>query len=167
MSNVLRNQMDFDGLIFTDALNMKGATQLLKGSACVNALLAGNDVLLMPENIGDEIAAIKAAVARGIIKQSVIDERCKKMLRYKYALDLTSRQHVNTSHLADDVNSQWSGAQAPAHRRQHHRHQEQRQHPAHPQPAEPPHRRGHHRQRERHGIQVHTPLRRLCPGQAF
>ena len=109
VSNVLKNQLHFDGLIFTDALNMKGATQLLKGSACVNALLAGNDVLLMPENIGDEIAAIKAAVARGIIKQSVIDERCKKMLRYKYALDLTSRQHVNTSHLADDVNSQWSG----------------------------------------------------------
>ena len=109
VSNVLNNQLHFDGLIFTDALNMKGATQLLKGSACVNALLAGNDVLLMPENIGDEIAAIKAAVARGIIKQSVIDERCKKMLRYKYALDLTSRQHVNTSHLADDVNSQWSG----------------------------------------------------------
>lgn len=109
VSNVLKNQLHFDGLIFTDALNMKGATQLLKGSACINALLAGNDVLLMPENIGDEIAAIKAAVARGIIKQSIIDERCKKMLRYKYALDLTSRQHVNTSHLADDVNSQWSG----------------------------------------------------------
>ena len=67
INDVLRDQLDFNGLIFTDALNMKGATQLLKGSACVNALLAGNDVLLMPENIGDEIAAVKAAVANGTL----------------------------------------------------------------------------------------------------
>ena len=106
VSKVLRDDLNFDGLIFTDALNMKGATQLLKGSACVNALLAGNDVLLMPENIADEIAAIKAALASGKISQRDIDERCKKILRYKYALDLTSRQHVNTSNLVKDINSQ-------------------------------------------------------------
>ena len=106
VNDVLRDQLNFDGLIFTDALNMKGATQLLKGSACVNALLAGNDVLLMPENISDEIAAVKAAVSNGELSQNVIDERCKKILRYKYALGLTSRQHVNTSNLANDVNSQ-------------------------------------------------------------
>ena len=106
VSTLLREEMGFDGLIFTDALNMRGATQMLKGSACVNALLAGNDVLLMPENIGDEIAAIKAAIANGTLNQSVIDERCKKILRYKYALNLTSKQHVNTNHLASDINSQ-------------------------------------------------------------
>ena len=109
VNDVLRDQLNFDGLIFTDALNMKGATQLLKGSACVNALLAGNDVLLMPENINDEIAAVKAAVANGKLSQSVIDERCKKILRYKYALDLTSRQHVNTANLLNEVNSQHAG----------------------------------------------------------
>ncbi len=106
VASLLHDEMGFNGLIFTDALNMKGATQMLKGSACVNALLAGNDVLLMPENIGDEIAAVMRAVDKGTINQSVIDERCKKMLRYKYALNLTSRQHVNTANLASDVNSQ-------------------------------------------------------------
>ena len=106
VGTLLRNELGFDGLIFTDALNMKGATQLLKGSACVNALLAGNDVLLMPENIGDEIAAVKAAVNNGTIRQSVIDERCKKILRYKYALGLTGKQSVSTSNLLYDVNSQ-------------------------------------------------------------
>ena len=106
VGTLLRDQLHFDGLIFTDALNMKGATQMLKGSACVNALLAGNDVLLMPENIGDEIAAVKAAVASGKISQSLIDERCKKILRYKYALGLTSKQQINTSGLLGDVNSQ-------------------------------------------------------------
>ena len=106
VGSLLRHDLGFDGLVFTDALNMKGATQLLKGSACVNALLAGNDVLLMPENIGDEIAAVMAAVANGTLSQSVIDERCKKVLRYKYALGLTTPQQVNTSQLLADVNSQ-------------------------------------------------------------
>lgn len=106
IGTLLRNEMDFNGLIFTDALNMKGATQILKGSPCVNALLAGNDVLLMPDNVTDEIAAIKAAIASGKISQSMIDERCKKILRYKYALDLTSRQQVNMANLESDINSQ-------------------------------------------------------------
>ena len=106
IGTLLRNEMDFNGLIFTDALNMKGATQMLKGSPCVNALLAGNDVLLMPDNVTDEIAAIKAAIASGKVSQSMIDERCKKILRYKYALDLTSRQQVNMANLESDINSQ-------------------------------------------------------------
>lgn len=106
IGTLLRNEMDFSGLIFTDALNMKGATQMLKGSPCVNALLAGNDVLLMPDNVTDEIAAIKAAIASGKVSQSMIDERCKKILRYKYALDLTSRQQVNMANLESDINSQ-------------------------------------------------------------
>ena len=106
IGTLLRNEMDFNGLIFTDALNMKGATQMLKGSPCVNALLAGNDVLLMPDNVTDEIAAIKAAIASGKLSQSMIDERCKKILRYKYALDLTSRQQVNMANLESDINSQ-------------------------------------------------------------
>lgn len=106
VTTLLRDELGFDGLIFTDALNMKGATQMLKGSPCVNALLAGNDVLLMPEDIGAEIAAIKAAVAGGTISQSQIDERCRKILRYKYALNLTSPQQVSTNNLLNDVNSQ-------------------------------------------------------------
>lgn len=108
VTTLLRDELGFDGLIFTDALNMKGATQLLKGSPCVNALLAGNDVLLMPENISDEIAAVKDAVAKGKISQSAIDERCKKILRYKYALNLTTPQHVSTTNLVEDINSQYA-----------------------------------------------------------
>ena len=105
VTDLLRNRLNFNGLIFTDALNMKGATELLTGSACVNALLAGNDVLLMPENVTDEIAAIQRAVSNGTLSQNIIDERCKKILRYKYALGITSHQLVNTSNLANDVNS--------------------------------------------------------------
>ena len=105
VTNILRDRLNFNGLIFTDALNMKGATQMLKGSPCVNALLAGNDVLLMPEDVTQEIAAIKSAIANGTLRQADVDERCKKILRYKYALGLTTLQHVNTTNLASDINS--------------------------------------------------------------
>ena len=105
VAELLRKDMGFEGLVFTDALNMKGATQMLKGSACVNALLAGNDVLLMPENVGAEIAAVQRAVSDGTISQQTVDERCKKILRYKYALGLTCRQQVSTANLLNEVNS--------------------------------------------------------------
>ena len=105
VAELLRKDMGFEGLVFTDALNMKGATQMLKGSACVNALLAGNDVLLMPENVGAEIAAVQRAVSDGTISQQIVDERCKKILRYKYALGLTCRQQVSTANLLNEVNS--------------------------------------------------------------
>lgn len=103
VNGLLKKKMGFEGLIFTDALNMGGAK--VDGSVCVSALLAGNDVLLMPVNIPDEIAAIKRAVADGTLKQSVIDERCKKMLRFKYALGLDKPQQVATSNVVEDVNS--------------------------------------------------------------
>ena len=105
VAELLRKDMGFEGLVFTDALNMKGATQMLNGSACVNALLAGNDVLLMPENVGAEIAAVQRAVSDGTISQQIVDERCKKILRYKYALGLTCRQQVSTANLLNEVNS--------------------------------------------------------------
>ncbi len=105
VAELLRKDMGFEGLVFTDALNMKGATQMLKGSACVNALLAGNDVLLMPENVGAEIAAVQRAVSDGTISQQIVDERCKKILRYKYALGLTCHQQVSTANLLNEVNS--------------------------------------------------------------
>ena len=108
VTSLLRDHLQFKGLIFTDALNMKGATQMLNGSACVNALLAGNDVLLMPNDVSGEIAAIKNAISNGTLQQSDIDERCKKILRYKYALNLTSPQHVNTNNITNEVNSQYA-----------------------------------------------------------
>lgn len=103
VTDLLKNQMGFEGLIFTDALNMQGALSI-PGSPCVNALLAGNDILLMPLDSEGELQAIKFAIAAGRIKQKDIDERCKKMLRYKYALGLTDKQTVETHNLKEDLN---------------------------------------------------------------
>ncbi|MBR1883102.1 MAG: serine hydrolase, partial [Muribaculaceae bacterium] len=105
VTDLLREEMGFEGLIFTDALTMKGATKYLQGSACVNALLAGNDILLMPANADAEVDAVVAAIEAGQLTQAQIDASCKKMLRYKYALGLTTPQQVEVSHVESDINS--------------------------------------------------------------
>ena len=104
VNGLLKKEMGFNGLIFTDALVMKGAN--VSGSVCVNALLAGNDVLLMPPTVDEEVAAIMAAIKNGTLKQSDIDEKCKKMLRYKFALGLSHKPVINLNTVAQEVNSQ-------------------------------------------------------------
>lgn len=90
VTGLLKEKMGFKGLIFTDALGMQGAKQVA-GSPSVAALLAGNDVLLMPENVEQEIAAVHQAVDDGILSESLIDERCKKILTYKYNFGLSKK----------------------------------------------------------------------------
>ena len=104
VNDLLKNKMGFKGLVFTDALGMEGAKEV-NGSVCVNALLAGNDVLLMPDNIPSEIQAIKQAIDNGTITQKLIDERCRKMLCFKYALGLNKPQHVDLNNIIADMNA--------------------------------------------------------------
>ncbi len=95
VNQLLVKKMGFEGLIFTDALSMKGA--VTEGSRCVAALKAGNDVLLMPENPPVEIAAVMAAVKKGELSQKVINRCCKKMLRYKYVLGVLNSKPIDVS----------------------------------------------------------------------
>ncbi|MDO4510273.1 MAG: glycoside hydrolase family 3 N-terminal domain-containing protein [Bacteroidales bacterium] len=104
VTDLLQKKMNFTGLIFTDALGMEGAKEV-EGSVCVNAFLAGNDILLMPNEVGPEIAAIKEAIAKGKIKQKDIDARVKKILRFKYALGLDKEQKIDLSNIVADVNA--------------------------------------------------------------
>lgn len=84
--DLLKKRMDFEGLVFTDALGMKGAVPQGE-NASVEALLAGADVLLCPNAPRTDISAVEAAVKSGKISTKVIEERCKKLLRYKYCLN--------------------------------------------------------------------------------
>lgn len=108
VTDLLRGKMGFRGLIFTDALEMKGAVSPSGGNNCVVALQAGVDVLLGSANPAADIKAVMAAVESGRISKSVIEERCKRMLAYKYELGLTGRQKINTAGLAKTINSQYA-----------------------------------------------------------
>ncbi|MEA1873049.1 MAG: glycoside hydrolase family 3 N-terminal domain-containing protein [Bacteroidota bacterium] len=81
VTDILKDEYGFDGLIFTDALNMRGvADHYDTGEVEVEAFIAGNDVLLFPQNVPKAISAMKAAVADGRIAEIEIDARVKKIL---------------------------------------------------------------------------------------
>lgn len=79
VTDLLQEQLKFQGLIFTDALNMNGVTNRKKpGEVELQALLAGNDILLHSEDISKAKALILEAVAQGLISEDEINRRVKK-----------------------------------------------------------------------------------------
>ncbi|HOY30676.1 MAG TPA: glycoside hydrolase family 3 N-terminal domain-containing protein [Bacteroidales bacterium] len=104
--DVLISQMGFKGLIFTDALGMKGASENSKpGEMELKALLAGNDILLMSEDVPLAITYIKNAIDSGQITQKFIDDRCKKVLTFKYKAGLAKYKPVKLKNLYADLNN--------------------------------------------------------------
>lgn len=83
-TGLLKHELGFKGLVFTDALAMKGAS--VQENNCVAALRAGADVLLGSSAPLSDMEAVVQAVKSGRIKQSDIDERCRKVLEYKCRL---------------------------------------------------------------------------------
>lgn len=84
IGQLLREQMGFEGLVFTDAMNMKGFSDYKASpSPSVDALLAGNDVLLFPDNPPVVIAEVMAAIGKGQIDSLQIVEKCRRVLQAK------------------------------------------------------------------------------------
>lgn len=106
ITDLLRKKLGFQGLVFTDALNMKGVSEFCKdGELEVRALEAGNDVLLMPANVGKAINAIKDALQSGRLRQSQIDSSCRKILAAKEWAGLKKVTPVDISTLNEKLNS--------------------------------------------------------------
>ncbi|MCC8039383.1 MAG: serine hydrolase [Bacteroidales bacterium] len=103
-TDYLKNKMGFEGLVFTDALAMKGAHTPGRNN-CVVALQAGADILLSSEAPISDIKAVEQAVKDGRISNSLIEQRCKKVLTFKYALGLNKPQSINTANLEKIINS--------------------------------------------------------------
>ena len=100
-NSLLREKMGFEGLIFTDALTMNGAK--VEGSTAVKALLAGDDVLLSLPEPEKQIDYVIDAIERNVLTQRLIDEKCRKMLCYKYALGLWKKQEINLDGLVSRI----------------------------------------------------------------
>ncbi len=89
VTGIAREQMSFDGLIFTDALEMKGVTKHFeKGQTEAEAILAGNDVLLLPEDVLAAITTIEKYLSEGTIDTAQIDASVKRVLSAKYKVGL-------------------------------------------------------------------------------
>lgn len=105
ITNLLKDKLGFKGLIFTDALNMKGAANFDKpGDIDLSAFLAGNDVLLFSENVPKASANIVEAYQKGFIDETRLAYSVKKILKAKYLVGLHHYQPVEEEHLIVNLN---------------------------------------------------------------
>jgi len=106
IKEVLRMDIGFDGMIFTDAMNMGGITTNYKGNeADVMALLAGNDMIMFPTDVNDVIEKLKLSIKEGKISESDIDDACYRVLLTKARLNLNKGvEPVSAENVYDDLN---------------------------------------------------------------
>ncbi|WP_246490395.1 glycoside hydrolase family 3 N-terminal domain-containing protein [Brevibacterium oceani] len=83
--SALRDKLDFDGVIITDALNMKAVPQNLKGGETVKALAAGADLALMPPDSGAAQKAIVTAMGDGTLKKKDLEEKSERVVAMQLA----------------------------------------------------------------------------------
>lgn len=95
VTELLKNELGFKGLIVTDGLDMKGVTSVqTPGMVELKALLAGNDVLLLPENVPIAVTTILEAMKENPVIEERIEESCKKILHYKFHAGLNQYRPV-------------------------------------------------------------------------
>ena len=103
VKNLFKDEMGFDGIIFSDAMEMKGAYQgIHPDEVGLKALLAGIDVILMPMNPENTILNIVNQIDNEEVA-SRVEESCKKVLRYKYRLGLTENQQPSELFVDNDL----------------------------------------------------------------
>ena len=105
-TDLIRDSLKYNGLVFTDALGMKGVSGYFQpGEIEVRALQAGNDVLLMPADIPLAISSIKTAIKKGKLLQSQIDSSCRRVLSAKYWAGLNHYKPADTTNLYARLNN--------------------------------------------------------------
>ena len=105
VTDLLKVKLGFLGLIFTDGLNMKGAANY-SNSAEINlaAIQAGNDVLLIPQDIPESVSLIKKSIETGVLSVDRIEESVRKILLAKYKVGLHLYKPIDTLNLINDLN---------------------------------------------------------------
>jgi beta-glucosidase-like glycosyl hydrolase/CubicO group peptidase (beta-lactamase class C family) len=105
VQELLKNELGFKGIAVTDALDMKAISNYYpQGEANVQAILAGNDMLCLPGEIGQSIEAVKVAIKEKRINKKEIDKRVLKILHAKYQYGLHQFQPLDTTNLLADLN---------------------------------------------------------------
>ena len=105
IEKTLIKELNFNGLIITDALEMKGVSEFTKKNVDLMAFLAGNDILLMSSDISKGIKSIKKSIKKGKISEQRLARSVKKILKAKYKVGLNSYKSIETTNLIDDLNS--------------------------------------------------------------
>ena len=105
VTDILKDRLQFNGLIFTDALEMKGVSNYSKpGDIDLAAFLAGNDVLLISEDVPKAIEKIVEAYNTKEISEERLAHSVKKILMAKYKVGLNKYSPIGVSNLVEDLN---------------------------------------------------------------
>ncbi|TDE02745.1 glycoside hydrolase family 3 N-terminal domain-containing protein [Flavobacterium sandaracinum] len=105
VTDILQKELGFKGLIFTDALNMKSVSNFkLPSEINFEAFMAGNDVLLFPENVPAAIDKFKLAYSLNLFSDERLAFSVKKILKFKYKAGLNVYKPIVTENLYDDLN---------------------------------------------------------------
>ncbi|HKH63340.1 MAG TPA: glycoside hydrolase family 3 N-terminal domain-containing protein [Flavitalea sp.] len=106
VTKLLRRELNYKGLSFTDALEMQGVTKFFPaGDASVESLIAGNDMLCLPGDVPLSIAKIKTAIKNKRLKWKDINDHVKKVLRAKYDYGLANLKPIDLTNLTADLNT--------------------------------------------------------------
>ena len=106
INDLLRDSLNYNGLILTDALAMKGVSGFYNsGEAAVEAFLAGNDILELPENFHKAFDAVKKAVKKGKISKERLEKSLMRILLAKYDQGFELYKTVETENLVLDINT--------------------------------------------------------------
>jgi len=98
LTDLLRAQLGFEGIVFTDAMDMAAVDRAFpSGEASVRAILAGADVILMPRDVGEAIGAIADAVRSNRIEEERIERSVSKLLRLKEEMGLHEQRLVDVN----------------------------------------------------------------------
>ncbi|WP_298346013.1 glycoside hydrolase family 3 N-terminal domain-containing protein [uncultured Algibacter sp.] len=105
VTDILKERLGFKGLIFTDALTMKGAADFSEtGDIDLAAFKAGNDVMLMSEDVGIGVSKIIEAYEKGEITEARLEHSVKKILQAKYKVGLDNYEPIGLYNLSKDLN---------------------------------------------------------------
>jgi beta-N-acetylhexosaminidase len=103
--DLMRNQLGYQGLTFTDALEMEGVRKFYPdGAASAESLVAGNDMLCLPGDVPLALSKIKDAIKNKRLSWADIEMHCKKVLLAKYQYGLPNLSPINTENLTADLN---------------------------------------------------------------
>jgi beta-N-acetylhexosaminidase len=107
VSGLMRTAIGFQGLTFTDALEMQGVQKFFPGGAAsVQSLIAGNDMLCLPGNVDSTIQRIKEGIENKQLSWQDIDFHCKRVLLAKYKYGLSHFVPINTTDITIDLNKE-------------------------------------------------------------
>ncbi len=105
INGLLRNEFNYQGLTFTDALEMQGVQKFFPGGeASVQSIIAGNDMLCLPGDVEQTIAKVKEAIKNKELTWDDINYHCRKVLLAKYQYGGEKAATLSTENIAADLN---------------------------------------------------------------